>query len=520
MRTGGETMTDLETRLRALGENFDGEVEPVSSLRLRNRRRRIRRRLEWSAAIVAAAAAIAAVTAWPAGTKGTTVKMVGPAGVSSTASPPAPTVPANPSGHFRAEWLPPGLLFNHDQTIQGVGTVVSYSAPPAFSDATAEGKPDSPESITITTGRFLAPPGASPAGEVQHHRAVSFQPTGGDIGLAWTDPPGVTVQLIGHRVSLSDLIRVADTVYELPAGSPDLVSSPPAASLSVGEPDGSKAELTVTRAGPTLCVRLKVPDTTGPCGDDPASHPIGIGVTTAAPYTLFGIAPPGATRVQVLLSSGQTLTTAAVPSPSVTDARFWAVALPGVDPVVSVSVYDQALHRLAARNILVRAPGDPTPPWSAPRLSATEAPAAIVQAWRADQDRSGCAPVGFAATNVAGATARIAPFGDNGWGVGFDKPGMPGNDTSGQYSPSGGHSVFGVSCSGPDIVHSFADWPYHVIWADGSRADYGPEGFTGPVWIASIHINGQNNLYQVWSAIGYQHLEYLLSQLRYVNTNG
>lgn len=514
-------MSDLEARLRALGDLSDSELEPLSSLRARNRRRRIRRRLRWSATTLVAAVAIATVAAWPSSRRdGSTVKVVAPVGGTSTTVPAAPTVPANPSGHFRAGWLPPGLWFDQDHTTQGVDTVASYSAPPAFSDATAQGPPETPESITITAGRFLAPPGAVSAGDVQRHPAESFRAASGDDVLVWTDRPGVTIQMTGHGVSLSTLRRVADSVYELPAGSPNLAASPNETTLKVPEPDGTRASLAVTEAGPTLCVRLQSPDSNGPCGDDPARHPIGIGVTTAAPYTLFGIAPPGTATVQVLLSSGQTLTTAAVASPSISQARFWAVAIPGAEPVAAVTADSQDRHQLAARNILIGMPGDPAPPWNAPALPSNQAPAAISQAWKADQDRSGCAPIGFAATDLPGATAHVAPFGDNGWGVGFDKPGEPGNATSGQYSPTGGHSVFGVACSGlPDIVHSFADWPHHIVWSDGSRADYGPQGFTGPVWIAFVHIRGQTNLYQIWSALGRQHLQYLLSQLRYVNTN-
>jgi hypothetical protein len=54
------------------------------------------------------------------------------------------------------------------------------------------------------------------------------------------------------------------------------------------------------------------------------------------------------------------------------------------------------------------------------------------------------------------------------------------------------------------------------VFADGSRVGYGPEGGTGPNWLAYVRIPGQDCLYNVWSRQGRAQLEQLLAQLRFV----
>jgi hypothetical protein len=63
-------------------------------------------------------------------------------------------------------------------------------------------------------------------------------------------------------------------------------------------------------------------------------------------------------------------------------------------------------------------------------------------------------------------------------------------------------------------------WPHERRWADGSIAGYGPEGGTGPNQLAYLRIAGQGCLYNVWSRLGREHLEFLLEQLRFVEPGG
>lgn len=78
-------------------------------------------------------------------------------------------------------------------------------------------------------------------------------------------------------------------------------------------------------------------------------------------------------------------------------------------------------------------------------------------------------------------------------------------------------SAFGIAGAGVSAGDpSYDKWPYIQQWDDGSKAEYGPEGGTGPNELAYVRIQGQKCLYNVWSRLGRQHLELLLSELRLV----
>jgi hypothetical protein len=80
-------------------------------------------------------------------------------------------------------------------------------------------------------------------------------------------------------------------------------------------------------------------------------------------------------------------------------------------------------------------------------------------------------------------------------------------------------SAFGVAGTGTSAWSGdvYDAWPVHRTFADGSRAGYGPEGGTGPNWLAYVRIPGQDCLYTVWSRLGRAHLEQLLGELRFVD---
>jgi hypothetical protein len=123
--------------------------------------------------------------------------------------------------------------------------------------------------------------------------------------------------------------------------------------------------------------------------------------------------------------------------------------------------------------------------------------------WQRAENRASCALLVPAALgDGAGAVPRAAVF-SGGWAVAYDR--------------SGQRSLFGVAGSGttPDST-TYDAWPHKIKWADGSSAGYGPEGGTGPNQLAYLRVAGQRCLYNVWSRLGVAHLEYLLSQLRFV----
>jgi hypothetical protein len=128
--------------------------------------------------------------------------------------------------------------------------------------------------------------------------------------------------------------------------------------------------------------------------------------------------------------------------------------------------------------------------------------------WRTAENREHCALIAPAALGEGtGATPRAATF-SGGWGVAYDRPGL--------------RSAFGVAGTGATAESEGAEyeWPNRRAWSDGSRVGYGPEGGTGPNQLAYLRIAGQGCLYNIWSALGVAHLEYLLGQLRFVDVTG
>lgn len=147
--------------------------------------------------------------------------------------------------------------------------------------------------------------------------------------------------------------------------------------------------------------------------------------------------------------------------------------------------------------------GAPPAPWAGAALTAGEVPTAYAEQWRQAENRAGCALIAPRALGAGeGATPRAATF-SGGWAVAYDQP-----DLRSAFGVAGA----GVAADGP----SYADWPHARAWADGSSASYGPEGGTGPNQLAYLRIAGQQCLYNIWSRLGVEHLEFLLEQLRFV----
>jgi hypothetical protein len=161
----------------------------------------------------------------------------------------------------------------------------------------------------------------------------------------------------------------------------------------------------------------------------------------------------------------------------------------------------------------------PDAPWSAPALAPASVPPVFLDVWRAAENRNRCALlVPTSLGQGAGATSRKATF-SGGWAVAFDKPGLPGTDSRGNPCATCGRSAFGIAGTGTEHDSSTYDaWPHRVAWADGSSAGYGPEGGEGPRFLAYLRVEGQPCLYNVWSAVGKEHVETLLDGLRFVDT--
>jgi hypothetical protein len=142
-------------------------------------------------------------------------------------------------------------------------------------------------------------------------------------------------------------------------------------------------------------------------------------------------------------------------------------------------------------------------PWSGVPIDPALVPQPYLTAWNAAENRASCALLAPRDAGRPEATARRATF-SGGWGVAYDLPDL--------------RSAFGVAGTGASAEGDvYDDWPHELEWADGSRAGYGPEGGTGENQLAYVTIPGQTCLYNVWSRLGVEHLELLLSQLRFVS---
>lgn len=147
------------------------------------------------------------------------------------------------------------------------------------------------------------------------------------------------------------------------------------------------------------------------------------------------------------------------------------------------------------------------PPWSGPRLDPDEIPAVYLTEWGSARNRAACALLAPASIGTPRpATPRRATF-SGGWAVAYDLPEL--------------RSAFGIAGTGARAAApAYAGFPYHREWLDGSSVDYGLEGGSGPNLLAYLRVRGQDCLYNVWSRLGREHLEFLISQLRYVEADG
>jgi hypothetical protein len=149
-------------------------------------------------------------------------------------------------------------------------------------------------------------------------------------------------------------------------------------------------------------------------------------------------------------------------------------------------------------------PAPKLPPWRNAPLPRASVPQVYVTQWEKAENRDSCALIAprIVGDAAQGAAPRAATF-SGGWAVAYDLPNL--------------RSAFGIAGAGVRADDpSYDKWPYVRQWDDGSKAEYGPEGGTGPNELAYVKIQGQQCLYNVWSRLGRPHLELLLSELRMV----
>jgi hypothetical protein len=221
--------------------------------------------------------------------------------------------------------------------------------------------------------------------------------------------------------------------------------------------------------------------------------------------------------VVVLSGCGAQATTPARTTTARVDATRGAVATTGSSAVMTA----------ASETLVPPAPATPTldlaalpsAPWSAPAMSAHEAPRQILTAWENADNRDHCAPLATRSMGVAeGAHARTSEL-SGGWLVEFDHPGLPGVDRQGRECDTCGRSVVGIAGTSiaPDALIAPDADTLSPTYSDGSHAEIEVVDADGEsVASVTFTIAGQSCVYEVWSLLGPDHLAEVVSGLRLV----
>jgi hypothetical protein len=159
------------------------------------------------------------------------------------------------------------------------------------------------------------------------------------------------------------------------------------------------------------------------------------------------------------------------------------------------------------------AAASPDVPWDAPPVSLGEVPQVYLTEWQRAANRGRCPLLVMTDLGAgAGADGRRADFGE-GWGVTYDKAGLPGTGDNGLRCIDCGRSAFGLAGTAASRG-SVGTWTKEEKWPDGSRARHGIGGAGRHV--AYLEIMDVDCVYHVWSSLGEDHLMTLLRGLRRV----
>ena len=128
-------------------------------------------------------------------------------------------------------------------------------------------------------------------------------------------------------------------------------------------------------------------------------------------------------------------------------------------------------------------------------------------------------PLAYVAAD-AGTRARPARFA-GGWAVEFDKDGFPGVTRNGHRCEDCGRGAYGIAGTAIMVDDEDPTEAEEHGFSDGSRVRIETslsEEETSSV--ATVKIEGQDCVYQIWSHAGDEHLQELVDQLRFVKVAG
>ncbi len=148
------------------------------------------------------------------------------------------------------------------------------------------------------------------------------------------------------------------------------------------------------------------------------------------------------------------------------------------------------------------------PPWTAKAIKSGSIPEVYYAQWYKAKNQNTCALMVLSTANkMREAKPRRADF-SGGWAVAYDTPKT--------------RSIYGIAGTG-SVALSFDHakvFPNILRWSDGSYASYGLEGGTGPGYLAYVTVAGQGCAYNIWSKVSQEHLEGLLTGLRFAQRAG
>jgi hypothetical protein len=176
-------------------------------------------------------------------------------------------------------------------------------------------------------------------------------------------------------------------------------------------------------------------------------------------------------------------------------------------------------------------------PWNEPGLPGTAIPTPFLEEWDQDLGTTACPLMAFADVGPEGnnATARRGN-GDGALVVAWDQNDGPGRYATGDYCADCGRGAFGMSLEPLGEVRDVrTSGNPSLRFADGSEVWVFPElsfdlpderilhidpetGAVAPeAYRAFVEVAGEPDcLYQIWSSYGPDHVEYLVSEMRYV----
>jgi hypothetical protein len=168
------------------------------------------------------------------------------------------------------------------------------------------------------------------------------------------------------------------------------------------------------------------------------------------------------------------------------------------------------------------APGTaPQAPWNKAPVPGRDATPVALAEWRASNLHATCPLLVFTDLGeAAGATPVRHGTRPGSWAVHWDKPGLPGFDTSGHECPDCGHNIISLAAYDPAAPLDLDAGKRRTTYADGSTSATGPGEPTaaGPrqSWDATVRLSGNSCAYLLTSSLGRDHLDRLIRGLRRV----